>query len=1675
MQDYIRSILDKMKERLLDLTRRNPLINTRFSERSHSHIRIVDELPEVIFKKIVDSSMIFQPLPSIDEPLPDELTNKFKKTLIEFKNTDEIYRRELEGIDHSSENSARELLRIERDLIDRVRAHLRLPKRVWSEKSLDEHAKLHGINPSYNLPMPKQVHSDGRHNDNFIQTLLLPDMLERRLEKLTSKCNSWLDETGVPVLFVAYGFLEWKEVTDSKVSLSPLLLHSCKIDKKKTVQGLEFSLSSDDDSLQDNLSLSLKLKTDFGIDLDEFSNLIESQNIEEYLNSVDEIKPKTIDHWRVLRQVAIGIFPSSKQIMYEDLNSTKWELSTHPLVSEFFGSSEKESLILDEEIIVDPFDESAPWVVCDADSSQYAVIKRLIQGENLAVEGPPGTGKSQTIVNSIAAAMAEGKTVLFVAEKSAALNVVNSRLEASGLGSFCFPIMAGQQPRSTVYEHIRSRVEMKHQRVPSRFEDDFARLNEIKETIDKNIGVLTRRSAFGDLTFQDIISKVIATNQFYDQLPIEVKELRNTIPENISLTQTESAKEVLSHLQKSKLQLRKLDSPWKEVNNFQINKFHLDDISSSLNRIINEIDTLICKLDNIDLIRFFSSVQTKTLPETFNTILYLEGLNLGESFKESELHNSDPSQIEEFLVVVDKLSKSVEFLGPDFHNKKIDDHKAVLNYMTEFGLDRATKNAIEKIGEDISKKLSKLNLIDTSLNDLKQIFEDALEFDFELLNWSLSTGANLEQNKKDILTFILKNRIDESDLTEIFEEHKELADEHAKLNSRFNLEQVKETDLLMDHTITIANAGFFRFLSPSFWKAKKYYLSIDPKGFSIRSAAENLRRIRLWINQSKAFRQNKEGQQILGPHFKGIETDVDSFSLNLEKIKSMPLKKVTDFLSVAKLFESLKSRELDFFNEQLSPLLSQLQAKNYDELLMKKKESERNLGVFQEKKHHFLNALDATGVGKRNFTKDDLEHEVFLRDLCIKLSTFLKTMNYNFCLDNIESDISQCHRFLLAHKKLASLDKNSSSVVFKIFRENKVNEFKNYSQDLESSIFSIIRYAKDISSICKSTTWFLNEPICTQKVLIERMLSSVESLPILGEVKKCTLQLEEIGLSSFASKLDSFGIGEQTPELFETLVYREIAKKIYNKSELGDFGSPGKDVDALRKEFAELDRRHVQDTQVALQSHLIENSDPPYGNGSGKKSTWTDMALIKNEIAKKQRFRSIRDLISRSKSALIELMPCWIMSPMAVAQYLPKGPVDFDIVIIDEASQMTSENAMGTLLRGKQAMIVGDTNQLPPTNFFMKNYADDEDEDNQESLLSDQSILNVANAVFTPQKRLRWHYRSQHSGLIAFSNEYIYGNDLEIFPAPDEVSSGKGVSLVEIEGTYKGGLNSKEADAIVKAALNEMKNHPDYSLGLVTMNQKQKELIEDELQLAFDRDPDCQKYLKKWNTEEDGLQKFFVKNLENVQGDERDTIIIGTLYGPEVNGGRTHQRFGPINGPTGKRRLNVLFSRAKRKIITYTSMTPADILATKEANEGAWLLKKWLEYSKTNIIDYSRETGKEPDSEFEKFVIKQIEAMGCIAVPQVGVSGYFIDIGVRHPSWEYGYLLGVECDGATYHSQKSARDRDRLREEVLKSLGWDLHRIWSTNWFEDPATEIEKLRKAIEDKLTEIPIYKKYS
>ena len=477
----------------------------------------------------------------------------------------------------------------------------------------------------------------------------------------------------------------------------------------------------------------------------------------------------------------------------------------------------------------------------------------------------------------------------------------------------------------------------------------------------------------------------------------------------------------------------------------------------------------------------------------------------------------------------------------------------------------------------------------------------------------------------------------------------------------------------------------------------------------------------------------------------------------------------------------------------------------------------------------------------------------------------------------------------------------------------------------------------------------------------------------------------------------------------------------------------------------------------------LNNSHPPFGNSFGRKSELTDMALLEHQLGLKRK-QPPRKILPRARSALLELFPCWMMVPSEVAKLLPRS-VEFDLVIIDEASQMTPEVSISALMRAEKALIAGDTNQLPPTNFF-KNVSSDDDAD-EDIETPEESILELANIQFHPKHRLLWHYRSKHEALIAFSNHYVYDNELVIFPSAGAHDDTMGVSLVQVNGKFQEGINPAEAAAMADAIEEFMETNSHRSLGVAVMNQSQMEFIEGEMERRKGDNQKVSAYYEKWEQEREGLEHFFVKNLETIQGDERDVIFVGTVYGKDADG-RFYQRFGPINGPSGKRRLNVLFSRAKEQIITFSSI-PVGEFKPNPTNEGATLLKRWLEYSATKRLGekpQNHDRAGSPDSPFEEHVIELLVSW-LQAIPQIGVF-YFIDIGVKHPSYPFGYITGVECDGATYHSSRSARDRDRLREEVLKRLGWDLYRIWSTDWFRDPLHCREKIKEYLDSRLEDL-------
>lgn len=513
---------------------------------------------------------------------------------------------------------------------------------------------------------------------------------------------------------------------------------------------------------------------------------------------------------------------------------------------------------------------------------------------------------------------------------------------------------------------------------------------------------------------------------------------------------------------------------------------------------------------------------------------------------------------------------------------------------------------------------------------------------------------------------------------------------------------------------------------------------------------------------------------------------------------------------------------------------------------------------------------------------------------------------------------------------------------------------------------------------------------------------------------------------------------------------------------LRTFSTP--EHEAAIQNFRELDTRFSRLTSKYIAATLA--GQIPDQEDIKRNSSW---GILRHELQKKARHKPVREMMAMMPDVITSLAPCLMMSPLSIAQFLPAGQALFDVVIFDEASQITVWDAVGSLARGKQVIVVGDPKQMPPTNFFARTDDDPDGEIDEEGDL--ESILDELIGASIPQRVLNLHYRSRRESLIAFSNSRYYDSSLVTFPAP--VHPDKGVSLVRPEGFYARGKarhNQGEAKAIVAEIVRRLTS-PDeavrkQSIGVVTFNTEQQSLIEDLLDKARADDPSIE-----WAfSEEITLEPVFVKNLETVQGDERDVILFSITYGPDETGHVT-MNFGPLNRTGGERRLNVAMTRARSEMVVFSTLPPERIDLARTQARAVADLKHFLEYAErgpSTLAAAVHGSRGDFESPLEVAVARGLQEKGWIVHPQIGVSAYRIDLGIVHPDKPGVYLAGIECDGAMYHSSAYARERDKIRQGVLQGLGWTLFRVWSTDWWMNRQKALDGLHAVLCQQLEKI-------
>lgn len=562
--------------------------------------------------------------------------------------------------------------------------------------------------------------------------------------------------------------------------------------------------------------------------------------------------------------------------------------------------------------------------------------------------------------------------------------------------------------------------------------------------------------------------------------------------------------------------------------------------------------------------------------------------------------------------------------------------------------------------------------------------------------------------------------------------------------------------------------------------------------------------------------------------------------------------------------------------------------------------------------------------------------------------------------------------------------------------------------------------------------------------------STLERMPDIHQLRR---DLDECGLHDLVACLAEAHAGtSESTTAFDACLARSIVDHIR------DFDSrvrafEGSLHSSRAEQFQLADKKHIETT-----ASRVRRAAAVRALGVGDQHPEADRR-IRHESGKKSRHRPLRKLFDASPEVMTAIKPCWVMSPLVVSQVLPNDRPYFDVVIFDEASQVRPAEAIPSIARGRRLVVAGDEKQLPPTSFFAGGDLDSDDtyEDEAPSAAESgfESILDALIAQ-VEWRSLDWHYRSEDERLIAFSNTHLYGRSLVTFPGASGPECLQHIK-VPWAASHAAGEDGSNAEVlrVVDLILEHAEKRPHETLGVIALGIKHADRVDAELRRVLATRNDLDSYFDESQTE-----RFFVKNLERVQGDERDAIILTVGYGRSPEG-RMMYRFGPLNNDGGERRLNVAITRARRRMTVVSSFSATDMDAERTKARGADLLRRYIEYAESggSRLD-GAESGAVPLNAFELDVRDALEQAGVPVVCQHGVSGYRLDFAAKHPTEPGRFVLAIEADGASYHSAYTARDRDRLRQEHLERLGWTFHRIWSQDWFSNRAREIEKVVQA---------------
>lgn len=1523
----------------------------------------------------------------------------------------------------------------------------------------------------------------GKNEDGSVReprggaTLYCPAATEKAIQgagsALVNKARDVSTGQGVWPLHLGLGILHWTDPDTGDKAESPVLM--VPVDLSRDGVGKPWKVDGRDEEVQLNPALRLKLR-EFGV------TISDDDEVDSPLHLIAELADKLLQGWELQNRAVLANFSFPKLAMYYDLRDNEQQIMEHPLVQMLAvgpdapsaGHFPFEARPFSTLETYRPLGSSMS--ILDADSSQRQCVAAALDGQSFVMDGPPGTGKSQTIANIIAELVAAGRSVLFVSEKVAALEVVEGRLTSSGLGHMVLNLH-GERTRKEVAQHLAETVASS---VSANSRMSVSELNSLGESITELTDFADGMNELREPLGLSLISAIGEVEQRIKGRAIPPLDAP-VDPCVLSDKDLRSAESIARRFAKSQTEFNKLVDPvWvglehdthtrNEINQARLNTAQaVNALTAALDAVrtleedfdlprVHAVDELERRLQLADLMReprrvpySWFCTEMKSIAERLDEVLALRDTCMAEAGELDAIlgvswRGCDArTQYERLTAALEPLGESELDVGSalgsaatlDRCSQSFAEMESGLDFLVSaFGLTSSSVTAAQ-----VAQLVDLANLAASPHRPPRAWFDPA----------RLPQIASVI---KAIHSAVEAVRRIEAEATELF------------------LPSILSEDVkALEQRFAAHNGSIWSTVGRADRKAVKQHAV---HGKYSKQLVEKLASVVAWESAIRALETECErATPVLGFSPDLSPASIAAYESAFELVNSavriagltVPLSLVAEQLSsdgspsptllpaARSVDEQRSAVQMYLADSGVGELVEDWNALPIGETARKAQQTADWLRVAAA-------AIEDADSALRPHRTSGADSSVILAALSRILGQTEREAELHSKLDGLGlSDTPGLNR-----DELLTDLQWGTSVRYALGRDLDREDYE--------SLYRVPRFSASV-----------NDSLAAYRAAVDEFLS------MFSPERRAELQAELAGTPVHCLDLLSAASNEasSTIALVDQLVQSRAFIEDRGLGRVADFcTAEGVDADECAdflvgalldswidqvslsdprlERWRAFERNQLVSAFASFDQQLVTSAQSrivrAYNDRVRGLAQAPSAQIIIRESEKKSRHLPIRQLLGRTTEVVQLIKPCMMMSPLTVSNYVP-STMKFDVVVFDEASQVKPEDAVNCIYRGRQLIVAGDQKQLPPTSFFASG-----DDGGDQDLDDFESVLDSAKAAGLTALPLTWHYRSRHESLISFSNRAFYEGRLFTFPSATYEADDLGVTFHHAHGTYRRGTSSDnpgEAAKVAERVRFFVENYPELSIGVVTMSEAQRTAVQGAMEQLAKASPAVAGLLNAGA----GIDDFFVKALENVQGDERDVIIMSIGYGPDEHGKFT-MAFGPLNKKGGWRRLNVAITRARRRLEVVASFEHGQL--NPGNNETLRHLQRFLNYAQNGpsvlAMDSADSLGG-AESVFEEQVLSQIEAWGYDVVTQVGVAGYRIDMAVRHPDRPGTYALGIECDGAAYHSAPTARDRDRLRHAVLEGLGWRLHRIWGLSWWRDRENQVQLLKAAIDSAIAD--------